>query len=154
MNFWFFPNIFIHCRTLKVYQISIFKVNFPGQKRFFLYEYEARRTTFKINIFIYIIFKISYFLKMCLYFEGSAAKEYRLTQNNLHVSWWNILGQGTLLHIVNVGLIRDFLIDGRCISTFFLKLSKNWNILNSFHLHIGKKIKIMIGNNFLDIMMD
>ena len=37
-----------------------------------------------------------------------------------------------------VDLPRDFLIDGWCIGTFFLKLSKSWNNLNSFHLHIGK----------------
>ena len=49
-----------------------------------------------------------------------------------------------------VNLPRDFLIDGRCISNFFLKLSKSWNNLNSFHLHIGKKN--MIGNNFLDMI--
>ena len=35
-------------------------------------------------------------------------------------------------------LSRDFLIDGRCISIFFLKFSKSWNNSNSFHLHIGK----------------
>ena len=37
-----------------------------------------------------------------------------------------------------VCLTRDFLIDGWCIGTFFLKLSKSCNNLNSFHLHIGK----------------
>ena len=34
----------------------------------------------------------------------------------------------------------DFLIDGWCISTFILKLSKSWNNLNSFHLHMGSFI--------------
>ena len=40
-----------------------------------------------------------------------------------------------------VWLPRDFLIDGWCIGIFFLKLSKSWNNLNSFHLHIGKMNK-------------
>ena len=37
-----------------------------------------------------------------------------------------------------VCLARDFLINGWCIGTFFLKLYKGWNNFNAFLLHVGK----------------
>ena len=69
----------------------------------FLYEYEARRTTFIMNIFIYISFS-----KNVPKFCGLCSKGIRIKPEVSilrQVSRWNILVQGTLLHIVNVGLM-------------------------------------------------
>ena len=73
----------VHCGTLKVYEISIFKVNFSGQistesfwKWFSHLNIKLGEQLSLTTFYNCIIFEGLYFLKMCLNFVSSAANEY------------------------------------------------------------------------------